>query len=259
MNQLKQSYLDQLNAVEELKPFVSNFINVLLPIWFVPDLVDYSNYNSICKTITDKLKQVNEYPLLINCVNKILLHLLYVLEHANKNNYFHRILKAKTFEQFTNILNNIRNDIREAHGKLNKPLITTENIKDYTKEIKLFQYITLLKNQGVFNILEKQIGFTKNDSIKVLMYKLKVYSYPFIETYFDKVQELDETSGLDLQTVQLIKSFNKYDYLKLNDLFALGWILYDQYEKINLEELIFFQSDQTLKQDYIDLSDSDSD
>ncbi len=266
MNQLKKSYLDQSNAVEELKPFLSNFMNVLFPLWLEPSLkkIDWSNQNSIYKSITDKLKQVNEYPLLVNCVNKILICLLHFLEHANKNNYFDRILQAKTFEQFLNIFNNVQNDIREAHGKLSKPSITTENIKEYIKEIKLPQYITFLGAQGAFNILDKQIGFKKNDSIKVLMYKLKIYSYRYIESYFDEVQDLNESSGLDLQTIELLKSFNKYDYLKLNDICALGLILYDEYEKINLEELIFLtpeqvpEEKQSSKADHINLVDSDS-
>ncbi len=38
------------------------------------------------------------------------------------------------------------------------------------------------------------------------MHKLKVYLYPHLENYFYKIQNLDKTSGVDLERIKLIKS-----------------------------------------------------
>lgn len=257
LKQLRQSLQDESNAIEELKPLLPNFTNVLTSMWIESSLsvvgpaMNWSDYNSVCRAITDKLKQVNEYPILVNCINKILIHLLNTIAYTSKYGYFDRILQAKTFEQYLNIVNNVRNDFTEALDKPNLPPMTIKDIKDFFGETLMGQ-LTLMEKS--FEFLLGKINGSKDDAIKVLAHKLKIYLYPYIESYFDKIQELDETSGLDLQTIQLIKSFDKYEYLKLNDLAALGLILYDQHEKINLHML---GSSQPPKY-YINLSDSDS-
>ncbi len=265
----KQTFLDISNATNELVQILPKFTMVLGTLYYTTrfglDQINWSDYNSTCKEFIDKLKQVDEYPRLVSCINRILNHYSKILEKARIYGYLDRILKAKTLEQFMKIINNVRNDITEDTEQSELQEFNIEYIKNWAKESKIKELLDMLNNSGI-NIFKnsiEQIGGSKDDTIKVLMHKLKVYSYPHLENYFDKIQRLDETSGLETETIELIKSFNKYEYYKLNDIVALGAILYVENEKINLNEL-FTESNQInqsqTKQEYINLvSDSDTD
>ncbi len=154
------------------------------------------------------------------------------------------------------VVNNISNELNEILETTPSSPTTIEFIKEIFNDIKVSETTELLKKMDVFTKLLNCINGSKDCTIKELMFKLKVYLYPYLEKCFELIQNINETSEIDIEIIQIIKSLNKYEYYKFNDVIAHFFILYDEYEKINLND--FIQS--TLKKEYINLvSDSDTD
>lgn len=196
-----------------------------------------NNYNSIYENITQKIKTNDKFKLWINCINVILKHYIKCTELANKYDYYLRYTNTQTLTEFYTVYDNMQNEYVERTKSIRPDLEHFNDTKKLYEKYKqiIDKHLKQIIVEHFFNFFNIQ----KSDSVKIMTRKIKIYIFEILEKSFDTIKEMNELSFANEfsdpeiknefnKTLKLIKAFDRYDYLKLYDIMAHFFVLYDK-------------------------------
>jgi hypothetical protein len=161
--------------------------------------------NSYDKIILE-IKQHEKMPEWTQHFKNLFKHLNESIIYAEKYDHVKRYLSTNTFDEFINVSNNISNEYSERTGS-EKQLLEQNHVDKLNSYKNIYMPMFLLYCE-MFGGFEK-IGAKKTDPIDVILIKLKIFIYPYIEELFEKLDNIQLTNNENTNTEQTnIQSLN---------------------------------------------------